>query len=488
MAAAPQNEASREKAIELIAGMLMQRGGSLVDQARKKAEAGESLDVKGVKVDAEMLKEALRRSGALLKQNNSTQVVTSVASSARWQPSKGATSSSRWRPGESDISLSARALAECEAAEVFQRSAEVSKAAHVKVFPKPNVLLAPLQVQLGEGPVSTVARWCSHADGRVYLRLKEPEGWVSTRSVDDLSEVVIRARSGEASLEPMHYSEKLESKALEVLPSLDMADIQQGSSEPAQGAGEDAEGEAEEAEEEGDGDDAEEGEEECDGEGDEEEEIEGDEEMEEAEAPPKEGSPAKASPAKPTTRRFRVTHICPVLPRPGMAMKKKGLPSLPVKKVVTADAVVFIPSEQRAYLRLHNKQGWISERSFTDIRRLAVLPARSSKLPVSKKMAKGLVYRGLDAGGATHLKKEDLVKNVRGKVVSKKASEAAQKRYANSSISKWQEACKRARADLGIVGFAVAKRGTPLYEKAQQYFKGDAAAAASAASVPPQQA
>merc|ERR1712228_59650 len=51
-----------------------------------------------------------------------------------------------------------------------------------------------------------------------------------------------------------------------------------------------------------------------------------------------------------------------------------------------------------------------------------------------------------------------------GKIVSKKASERAKK-------SPWIKACAAARAALKIKGFAVIKKGTPLYKKAQELYK-----------------
>mmetsp|Transcript_15539 Transcript_15539/g.35575 ORF Transcript_15539/g.35575 Transcript_15539/m.35575 type:complete len:488 (+) Transcript_15539:78-1541(+) len=474
-----QQESSREKAVELIATMLMQKGGTLVEQARKKAEAGESLQIKGVKVDAEMLKEALLRSGALLK-HDAPKAVTSAAPSARWSPAKEATSSSRWRPAAaSDMMLSSRALEECEQAEVFVRTVEVVSASDVRVFPKPDVLQPPLKVQLGSGQAAVIARWYCHKDGRLYLRFKDPEGWVSTRSVHDMTAVVISPLSGESAVEPPHCAVDFPSTAVDLLPHVDdtgehraLGSMSVAGGETIEGGAEYNEQEAEDIGEQG-GEDEEEGDEdEEEGEeGEEEEEAEGDEEVGE-DAPSKE--PGASQGKRAPSCRFRVasTGRCYVLPYPGAAAaKQKGLPALAAKQTIDADAVAFVRSEQRAYVRLVSGKGWVCERSLGDIRRYAVVPVRKNKKPVTKKQAKALAFKGYDTGGATKLTKDDLTKNKHGKVVSKRASEASKKRFAESSFGKWTEAVKRARIDLGIVGFAAAKKGSPLYDKAQEYYK-----------------
>merc|ERR1711904_147751 len=62
------------------------------------------------------------------------------------------------------------------------------------------------------------------------------------------------------------------------------------------------------------------------------------------------------------------------------------------------------------------------------------------------------------------LTKADLVKNKNGKIVSKKMSLRAQK-------SPWIAAVQKARKALGLKGFQVIKKGTPLYSKAKSFCK-----------------
>merc|ERR1719229_1075434 len=72
---------------------------------------------------------------------------------------------------------------------------------------------------------------------------------------------------------------------------------------------------------------------------------------------------------------------------------------------------------------------------------------------VSKIGKKASVFRGGKEKTVGGLKKTDLKKNKNGKVVSKKASDAAKKRKSFSKIVKWGAAFKQARKALGIKGF-----------------------------------
>merc|ERR1719197_1726388 len=79
------------------------------------------------------------------------------------------------------------------------------------------------------------------------------------------------------------------------------------------------------------------------------------------------------------------------------------------------------------------------------------------------RMAKAMVLRGSKAKTVGGLTAKDLTKNKSGKIVSKKASAKGKK-------SPWILACKKARAALKIKGFAVIKKGTPLYLKAKEFY------------------
>ncbi|CAK9012652.1 unnamed protein product [Durusdinium trenchii] len=93
------------------------------------------------------------------------------------------------------------------------------------------------------------------------------------------------------------------------------------------------------------------------------------------------------------------------------------------------------------------------------------------------KIAKGAHARySVFAGGKektyTGLKKSDLMKNKRGKIVTKKSHAAAKKNYKN--ISGWTKACQQARKELGIKGFCPVggktAQGKALYAKVKSLY------------------
>merc|ERR1712100_758514 len=103
----------------------------------------------------------------------------------------------------------------------------------------------------------------------------------------------------------------------------------------------------------------------------------------------------------------------------------------------------------------------------------AMKAMRAMKKKAVSKIAKGrmskeVVFRGSKAKTVGGLTQTDLVKNSRGKIVSKKASAHAKKvRYQN--IKGWIMAVKKARKVLNITGFCAVKKGTPLYAKAKEF-------------------
>merc|ERR1711862_667633 len=103
---------------------------------------------------------------------------------------------------------------------------------------------------------------------------------------------------------------------------------------------------------------------------------------------------------------------------------------------------------------------------------MKAMKARKKKF-VSKlakgKMARAVVFRGNKEKTASGLSKSDLVKNKRGKIVSKKSVAAGKKAYAN--IKGWTVAVQKARKALGVKGFVAVKKGTPLYKKAKELFQ-----------------
>merc|ERR1712193_432216 len=86
------------------------------------------------------------------------------------------------------------------------------------------------------------------------------------------------------------------------------------------------------------------------------------------------------------------------------------------------------------------------------------------------KLAKAMVLRGSKEKTSSGLKKSDLMKNKTGKIVSKKMSALAKKRF-SQTVGPWMQACKKARAALKIKGFVAIKKGSPLYVKAKEFYK-----------------
>merc|ERR1719160_1831258 len=85
------------------------------------------------------------------------------------------------------------------------------------------------------------------------------------------------------------------------------------------------------------------------------------------------------------------------------------------------------------------------------------------------KMAKSVVFRGTKAKTMSGLRKSDLIKNKRGKIVTKKQVAAGKKAYAN--IKGWTVACQKARKALGVKGFVAIKKGSALYKKAKELYQ-----------------
>merc|ERR1711974_108390 len=77
------------------------------------------------------------------------------------------------------------------------------------------------------------------------------------------------------------------------------------------------------------------------------------------------------------------------------------------------------------------------------------------------KKAKVEIWRGKKIKTKKGLKKDALMKNKDGKIVSKKRSQQGKE-------SKWSKATAKARAVKGYTGFKPIKKGTSFYEKAKE--------------------
>merc|ERR1719229_1332701 len=93
-----------------------------------------------------------------------------------------------------------------------------------------------------------------------------------------------------------------------------------------------------------------------------------------------------------------------------------------------------------------------------------------------KNWAKRLVFLGKKAKTNTGLFKRDLIRNKRGKVVSKRKSAIGLRRYHENHIDLWTEAMMEARADQDCSGMVLCKKsGTKaqrdLFHSTQQRWK-----------------
>jgi len=82
------------------------------------------------------------------------------------------------------------------------------------------------------------------------------------------------------------------------------------------------------------------------------------------------------------------------------------------------------------------------------------------------KLMRSRVLKGEKLKTYTGLKASDLMKNIYGKVVTKRQSEAGKKAFKN--IEPWMKACVQARRDFCIVGFRAVKKGTAFYARAKE--------------------
>merc|ERR1712188_109174 len=85
------------------------------------------------------------------------------------------------------------------------------------------------------------------------------------------------------------------------------------------------------------------------------------------------------------------------------------------------------------------------------------------KKPISFKLARRHLFAGKISKTQSGMTKGDFVKNKSGKIVSKTRSAFGKK-------SPWIAAVQTARKELKIKGFAVVKKGTPLYKKAKELY------------------
>ena len=81
------------------------------------------------------------------------------------------------------------------------------------------------------------------------------------------------------------------------------------------------------------------------------------------------------------------------------------------------------------------------------------------------------VWKGTRQRTAGGLTKKDLRRSKSGKIVSKKQSIAARRRFRKGGISGWLRAVTAARAALKLTGFVACKKGTRFYRRARAFYR-----------------
>ncbi len=90
------------------------------------------------------------------------------------------------------------------------------------------------------------------------------------------------------------------------------------------------------------------------------------------------------------------------------------------------------------------------------------VPLATLRRRVRKELQRA-VYHGTREKTYTGKTKEDLMKTKTGRIVSKAA-------HAAGSLNEWARACGFARKVLGLKGFQVVKKGSPLYTLANDIY------------------
>mmetsp|Transcript_60693 Transcript_60693/g.141938 ORF Transcript_60693/g.141938 Transcript_60693/m.141938 type:complete len:576 (+) Transcript_60693:36-1763(+) len=210
---AAAGEVSREKILHAIASLLANKDATYIAGVRSRAAKG-NLQIKGQNISEEMVTEALSRvpkGEEKPKVQVETTMTTPVVSAGL-----------RWTPSSASIqAVVSKALMECEEAEPYMERVRVVGDSKVAVLPKPDVNTTPTGEYLASDEwADAVARVVSRKDGRVYVRLRNHTGWVSSRSRKDYAKVVLDVEEGKPSLEPSSMQVIGCSRATRLLPNV----------------------------------------------------------------------------------------------------------------------------------------------------------------------------------------------------------------------------------------------------------------------------
>jgi len=112
----------------------------------------------------------------------------------------------------------------------------------------------------------------------------------------------------------------------------------------------------------------------------------------------------------------------------------------------------------------------VSRKRRTSRRRVVRRRRKARKAPI--RGTRSQVFRGTrQKVKTTGQTKGDLMKNRRGKIVSKKANAAGRRTFKRNGLDKWNKAFMQARKNLKIKGFVPCKKGSKLYKEAMRLYK-----------------
>merc|ERR1712232_1243967 len=100
---------------------------------------------------------------------------------------------------------------------------------------------------------------------------------------------------------------------------------------------------------------------------------------------------------------------------------------------------------------------------------MKAMKAKKVSVIAKGKHMRSVVFHGSKTKTSSGLTKGDLMKNKRGKIVTKASNIAGKKAYKH--IASWTVALKKARSELKVKGFVACKKGSPLYRKAKEFYE-----------------
>eukprot|EP00927_Polykrikos_kofoidii_P035323 TRINITY_DN2990_c0_g1_i12.p1 TRINITY_DN2990_c0_g1~~TRINITY_DN2990_c0_g1_i12.p1 ORF type:complete len:153 (-),score=27.50 TRINITY_DN2990_c0_g1_i12:241-699(-) len=152
-----------------------------------------------------------------------------------------------------------------------------------------------------------------------------------------------------------------------------------------------------------------------------------------------------------------------------MANPKRIVKPMKVAKPTKPAMKTFMKKSMKAMKPMKLVMKTIMKRAMKAMKVSSV--ARGSRMRAS-------VLAGKKEKTYTGLKASDLIKNKRGKIVSKTSSAGARQRYEGSKLQKWVQAVKVARKQLALTGFVAVNSSTPegqaVYAKAKAIYTSEA--------------